>query len=531
MVNSVNSLFLFAAPIESTCAEIPSILPTTESSPHSKRAKHYSTSIDISKFVIRTSEKEALIIDEAIAEFFFAANVPFEKIEHNSFLKMINKLRPGYRPPNRKVLSGKWLSQIAEKVDNKIKKDLDPENCSRPVTLLQDGWSSVRNDPIIATTIHTGKDSYLLSAKDCEAEKKTADYCLETAVDSIRQCEDKYKRKVFAFCTDNENKMVKMRSELNKTFPELVTYGCSAHYLNLVEKEVAPKSIIKHVIEIQKFFKYHHMPHGWLKAKKHSKMPQLPNDTRWNSQVDCVDTFLHNYSIYREIISENEDYFDKGDAEAKQVREKINNMGIYTNALDLQKQLRSIGLALDKFQSDSVSLSEAVDVWLSLLSDKVLLPFRDVIQKRFNQAITPHHFVAYTMDPKYFGEKLTIQQEKVVEEFLSQKNASYLVYMLSFKAKDEEIFPKVMFEDAVNSLSTYKWWMIVRSKLLKTENASSSLIEFCTYISNLHSCPASSAAIERVFSSFGHVWSKLRNKLKPEKVEQLVKIYRYLNKK
>lgn len=72
---------------------------------------------------------------------------------------MIKLLCPGYEPPNRKTLSEKLLDQISDKIDAMMTKELSEDACSRPITLLQDGWLSARNDPIIATTLHTGKGS------------------------------------------------------------------------------------------------------------------------------------------------------------------------------------------------------------------------------------------------------------------------------------------------------------------------------------------------------------------------------------
>jgi len=43
----------------------------------------------------------------------------------------------------------------------------------------------------------------------------------------------------------------------------------------------------------------------------------------------------------------------------------------------------------------------------------------------------------------------------------------------------------------------------------------------------LHSAPASSASLEHIFSTFGHVWSKQRNRL--GLAEKLVKVYCYLH--
>lgn len=65
---------------------------------------------------------------------------------------------------------------------------------------------------------------------------------------------------MFAVCTDNEMKMKRMKEIVKIAHPELLTYGCSAHYLNLIEKEVTPKTITKHVIEVQKYFRNHHQP-------------------------------------------------------------------------------------------------------------------------------------------------------------------------------------------------------------------------------------------------------------------------------
>lgn len=151
----------------------------------------------------------------------------------------------------------------------------------------------------------------------------------------------------FLLCTDNEDKMVKMKELLQNKYPELTTCGCSPHHMNLLEQGVTPNSVLKHRLEVNKFFRNHHQPHlsnfiyvftcfyygipeNWYKVLvctwlywllrcsltssnkgrltlfyltgmvqgEGGKMPQLPNDTRWNSQVDCVESYVANYNIY-----------------------------------------------------------------------------------------------------------------------------------------------------------------------------------------------------------------------------------------
>jgi hypothetical protein len=55
------------------------------------------------------------------------------------------------------------------------------------------------------------------------------------------------------------------------------------------------------------------------------------------------------------------------------------------------------------------------------------------------------------------------------------------------------------------------------------------LIDFCTLMIKLHSCSATSAGIERTFSTFALIWTKLRNNLGVDKVLKLVQINKCIN--
>ena len=88
-----------------------------------------------------------------------------------------------------------------------------------------------------------------------------------------------------------------------------------------------------------------------------------------------------------------------------------------------------------------------------------------------------------------------------------------------------EQFPPHLFSDTLKEMSPSDWWNIVHQKAARTGlNAA-----FAKFLVSLHCCPASSASIERWFSTFGFVWSKTRNRLGPAKVMKLVKMYRALN--
>ena len=76
---------------------------------------------------------------------------------------MIKAFRPGYKPSNRKYL----LDETNKSVDLLMEEELK----TSIITLVLNGWSNKRIDPIIVANIRTAKGIYLLNAVDCESEK------------------------------------------------------------------------------------------------------------------------------------------------------------------------------------------------------------------------------------------------------------------------------------------------------------------------------------------------------------------------
>lgn len=51
------------------------------------------------------------ILDQKISEFFYANNISFNVADSGAFIDMVNALRLGYNPPNRKRLAGQLLDE------------------------------------------------------------------------------------------------------------------------------------------------------------------------------------------------------------------------------------------------------------------------------------------------------------------------------------------------------------------------------------------------------------------------------------
>ncbi|KAB7504700.1 hypothetical protein Anas_10606, partial [Armadillidium nasatum] len=130
----------------------------------------------------------------------------------NISLNWLKNLRPDYEPPNRKRLDNQLLYKVNEEVIQAIKNDLT-DSC---LTLVQDGWTNVSNDPMIAHCLHNGHQSFLISSVHSGSEDRNAKYCTELALEAITFIKNTFKKDVFAVCTDNENKMVEMKELLKE---------------------------------------------------------------------------------------------------------------------------------------------------------------------------------------------------------------------------------------------------------------------------------------------------------------------------
>ena len=94
---------------------------------------------------------------------------------------------------------------------------------------------------------------YVPKEEDCGSNEKTAKYSAEIAIEVIQHCNKILGIGVFAIYTNNKIKMVKIREILKEKYPNMVSYGCFAHYLNL-SQEISNKDVLRHVVELQKFF-------------------------------------------------------------------------------------------------------------------------------------------------------------------------------------------------------------------------------------------------------------------------------------
>lgn len=369
------------------CADVPS--------PRSQIA-----STSMSKFVIKTSEKDRKSFDLQIAKYIYATNSSFTFtnstfVEHKEFKKMIELIRPGYKPPNRDQIGNKLLDQVFNGVNEDIKKILR----GKIVCMAMDGWSNIHNEPIICISVYNLEDEVvcLIDTIETKVESHNAEYLLKLAVESIKKCKS-FGCDVRSMVTDNAANMRKMRSELGKSdlscddysHLDIITYGCSSHILNLLAHDLEDLEVKNNIKQIIKYFKFHHFPAAKYKELGGSSLV-LPFDVRWNTMFDCLQSYIDNWPILYKVCVDHRAAIDS------KISSMVIDMDLKTKTEAFLVKLKKLSWALDVSQKDNCTIADAVEMWIELEhffinqfgTESVEIK---IFEKRYNMAVQDVHY-------------------------------------------------------------------------------------------------------------------------------------------
>lgn len=307
----------------------------------------------------------------------------------------------------------------------------------------------------------------------------------------------------------------------NPEVSSVITYGCSAHLANLVSKDIRDESIIEKIKKVIKYFRNHKDPRAkYLKAGGTNLV--LPCDVRWNSVRDCLESFVKNYSVLTEVVST---YKHAINDEIYKIIIEDNLLGI---SQFLIRKLNVVGKNLAKLQSDNCFLSEAFELWTDMKeffdinsNDSIDDINADLMNfnERYELALSVYHVIANMLDPRYKGNRITAEQRQNALKYLKKENGIFIAELIKFNGETGPYLSSFFDPDALKNTNPYIWWKGIA-------NIPDEFRNFCL---SLFSCVSSSGGIERIFSTFGIVHTKLRNRLQVQKTGKLVAIFKNLN--
>lgn len=83
----------------------------------------------------------------------------------------------------------------------------------KAVCMALDGWSNIRNEPIVCISVTTTENEgsvHLIDTIDTSSNSHTSNYLLTLAIESIKKCQS-FGCNVHSFVTDNAANMAKIQ--------------------------------------------------------------------------------------------------------------------------------------------------------------------------------------------------------------------------------------------------------------------------------------------------------------------------------
>lgn len=150
--------------------------------------------------------------------------------------------------------------------------------------------------------------------------------------------------------------------------------GCAAHWMTLLTQYIISISISKCIVEVQQYFRNHHKPVVSFKELSNTMKPQMPPETRLNSQIECISTFIKNRPAFL-ICETHESDFDI------KIQTLVKDYNSFKQAKELFQQIHYVAKPLNNLQNDNVTIADAYIEELKLENCAELIPHEDQVIK------------------------------------------------------------------------------------------------------------------------------------------------------
>ncbi|XP_052130461.1 uncharacterized protein LOC113212587 [Frankliniella occidentalis] len=466
----------------------------------------------------------------------FATDIPLSAFENEHWENFFKALRPAFKVPSTYCFSTPLLNAEHERIKTKCEEKIEE---ATSVCILTDGWSNIRGENVVNFVVTTPEPVFIEAVEPGE-DRETGKWIFDAIEKVIKKFDSK---KVMGVCTDNASSMKLAHNLISAKYPHISCYGCAAHGLNLLVKDILGKvgkfsSILKNSKTIVKDIKNHHVPHAIFKKKQKIKFGsgkgkslKLPGKTRWSGTTDMLKSLLENKSVLQETV------IDQRVSVSKKAKTTVLDDDFWDAVKCGCDLLSPITDTITYLEGDSANVADVVTA-LAKMKTQILNAAEDfnmhdmvrveeLVKKRCVFIVKPVHLAANLLHPIYRGKVLTPNQIQLAITFISEM-CTHLNYdcglvisnlarfrnsegIWAVKETNTGSFHSIW--SAANHCTPSSWWKGICADE-----------PLCPLACRILSLPASAAACERVWSGYSNTHTKKRNKLAVERVTKLVQI-------
>ncbi|XP_077212459.1 uncharacterized protein LOC143847496 [Tasmannia lanceolata] len=502
-----------------------------------------------------------------IARMFYSGGLPFHLARNpyyaSSYTFAANNALSGYLPPGYNLLRTTLLQRERANIDRLLQPIRDTWK-EKGVSIVSDGWSDSQRRPLINFMAVSEGRAMFLKAIDCSGETKDKHFIANLLKEVINEVGHD---KVVQVVTDNAPDCKAAGQLVEAQFPSIFWTPCVVHTLNLALKNICAaknvevnqiaygecnwiSDIAGDVMLVKNFIMNHSMRLAIFNDFNSLKLLSVA-ETRFASVIVILKRFkLLKQGLQSMVISDKWNcYRDDDVGKAKFVKEKVLD-DIWWDSIDYILSFTSpMYDMLRECDTDKPCLHLVYDMWDTMI-EKVKTAiykkeakrkeeessFYEVVQEilfdRWNKSNTSLHCLAHSLNPRYYSEEwlsagsnrvpphkdteIYAERVKCLKRYFpnSADRTKANVEFAHFSMKSG-LFNDV---DSINDRATlepHDWWAVHGTCAPMLQSLALKLLMQ----------PSSSSCAERNLSTYSFVHSLIRNKITPQRAQDLVFVH------
>ena len=494
-------------------------------------------------------------LDKAVGRFFYANGIAFHAADSPEWHELVEELKgasTGYKSPGRESLRTTVLLSVRTELDDKLRHagliefevadDAEAAEVAHHAhALCSDGWTSTSRRPLLNVVLVCTKGAYFVKAIDTSGKDKTAQYQtaeLSAAIDAAGEhC-------ITAVFVDG-GVPASTRADLEQEYPSLFVLLCAAHSVDLLledfyKQNTWVKETVDALREVVKFIRNHHKPLALFRQL--SKLELLkPGDTRFGSNFVMLQRALAVQDELEELVGSKawKQWVKRQKkaakkAKAAEIKKTITHEKIWKQAATLVKVSKPFVVTMKMADGDVPAMGklykrmfDAIEELKAISTQELPAGKRDALVKaaeeRWVYMDHPVHRAAYAFDPEYQQHSWNCDEdiiegiENVLERYYgddTQSIAAAQRQLEEYRTRQGR-FGKAACVMNMELMSGWSWWSTYGGAHPEIQRVA---MDILSLVGGACSC-------ERNWSVFDFIHSKKRNKLSPEKAEELVYIF------
>ncbi|KAK3212079.1 hypothetical protein Dsin_016785 [Dipteronia sinensis] len=418
-------------------------------------------------------------LDREIARMFYTGGLSFHFARNPHYVCAFKNAFPGYVPLGYNALR----TILFQKEQSNINRLLEPVKGTwkkKGVTICSDGWSDSQRRPLINIMAVCESGPMFLNAINCEGEQKDKFFISNLLIDAIREIGPE---KVVQVVIDNAPVCKAAGLLVESKFQHIFWTPCVVHTLNLELKSICSPSPHPRYDDIMEEC-------GWI-----SKL-LLVADTRFASTIVMLKRFKQiKHDLEQMVISERWDVYKEDDVEkARAVKEKILDDYFWLDINYILSFTSPIYEMLWMADTDTPCLHLIYEWYYS----------EQWLEEALGR-VAPHQDLEITVERKkcikrYFSNES--ERRKVNEEYVA-----FASFFLDFSGCD-----------SINDrafMAPVNWWIVHGASTPTLQSMALKLL----------GQPCLSSCCERNWSTHNFIHSMRRNKMTPQRAEDLVFVH------